>query len=477
MANQIIKARYKTKTDTEANWIKNNPVLLAGEMAISSDKDNKYKVGDGTSKWSALKYAKANLEKSDVTTALGYTPPTKDTTYSTGTASTAGLTKLYTSTGTATDGTMTQAAIKAGLDSKAPSSHTHSYAGSSSAGGSATSAVKLDTATAGSATQPVYFSNGKPVATTYTLGKSVPSNAQFTDTRYEVATTASDGLMAFTDKRKLNHIAYAHYGTTSNDKGYYLILINSKSSWMLAFTIRLYSNYRAIDLMISGHNNTPNHWHSPTATMIGDSSKNNITVLFGYENSGDDIDKLWVAIPAGDYTGLDIFNVVNGYTQVDDISNLFIISHASSMPTIVQQTIVAYAPYYRNETVSNATTASKLGSSTVGSSTQPVYLKAGTPTATTYTLGKSVPNNAVFTDTNTKVTSVGNHYTPSGGTTTSASGGSLTDITNSSSGVPVVTGITKDAAGHVTGITSVALKSTNTTYELMSVTEFEALFK
>lgn len=60
--------------------------------------------------------------------------------------------------------------------------HTHNYAGSASAGGSANSAVKLDTATAGSATQPVYFSGGKPVATIYTLGKSVPSDAKFTDT-------------------------------------------------------------------------------------------------------------------------------------------------------------------------------------------------------------------------------------------------------------------------------------------------------
>ena len=64
----------------------------------------------------------------------------------------------------------------------ATASHTHHYAGSSSAGGSANSAVKLDTATAGSATQPVYFSGGKPVACSYTLGKSVPSNAVFTDT-------------------------------------------------------------------------------------------------------------------------------------------------------------------------------------------------------------------------------------------------------------------------------------------------------
>lgn len=72
-----------------------------------------------------------------------------------------------------------------------PSSHTHSYAGSTSAGGSATSAVKLDTTTAGSTTQPVYFTGGKPTACTYTLGKSVPSNAVFTDTTYSAFTAAS----------------------------------------------------------------------------------------------------------------------------------------------------------------------------------------------------------------------------------------------------------------------------------------------
>ena len=49
------------------------------------------------------------------------------------------------------------------------------------AAGSADSATKLSSS-AGSATQPVYFSDGKPVATTYTLGKSVPASAVFTDT-------------------------------------------------------------------------------------------------------------------------------------------------------------------------------------------------------------------------------------------------------------------------------------------------------
>ncbi len=73
----------------------------------------------------------------------------------------------------------------------AAKSHTHSYAGSASAGGSANSAVKLDTATAGSATKPVYISGGKPVACTHSLGKDVPANAVFTDHTYAKMTAAT----------------------------------------------------------------------------------------------------------------------------------------------------------------------------------------------------------------------------------------------------------------------------------------------
>lgn len=69
-----------------------------------------------------------------------------NTTYSVGTSSYSGITKLYTETGSATDGTMTQNAITAALNGKAASSHTHNYAGSGSAGGAANSAIKLNTA-------------------------------------------------------------------------------------------------------------------------------------------------------------------------------------------------------------------------------------------------------------------------------------------------------------------------------------------
>jgi hypothetical protein len=70
--------------------------------------------------------------KGDGTTGTITTQDT-NTTYSVGTASALGLTKLYTNTGTATDGTMTQAAIKTALDGKAASSHgTHLTLGTGS---------------------------------------------------------------------------------------------------------------------------------------------------------------------------------------------------------------------------------------------------------------------------------------------------------------------------------------------------------
>ena len=81
--------------------------------------------------------------------------------------------------------------IQTQLDGKSGTGHTHNYAGSSSAGGSANSAVKLTTS-AGSATKPVYFSDGKPVACTYELKKTVPSDAVFTDTKYTHPTTSGN---------------------------------------------------------------------------------------------------------------------------------------------------------------------------------------------------------------------------------------------------------------------------------------------
>lgn len=205
MGEQNLNIRIKHKYDTEANWNKNNPVLLSGEIAITSDKFGKHKVGDGTHKWSELSYAKAELTKGDVAGALGYTPPSSDTWR--------GIQDNLISSSTTESLSAAQGKIlKELVDGKAPSSHTHTksevglgnvdntadatksvkYATSA---GSASSAAAL-TSNAGSSTQPVYFSGGKPVACSYTLGKSVPADALFTDHTYgnmKGATSSSAG--------------------------------------------------------------------------------------------------------------------------------------------------------------------------------------------------------------------------------------------------------------------------------------------
>lgn len=71
--NHTLNTRIKLKYDSYENWIAKDPVLLAGEVAIatvaSNDAEGKpgfqnlpnivFKVGDGSSKYSALKFVSA----------------------------------------------------------------------------------------------------------------------------------------------------------------------------------------------------------------------------------------------------------------------------------------------------------------------------------------------------------------------------------------------------------------------------------
>lgn len=56
MADTVLKLHIKQRYDSEASWISKDPILLAGEIAISSDKNGQYKTGNGTQKWSELVY-------------------------------------------------------------------------------------------------------------------------------------------------------------------------------------------------------------------------------------------------------------------------------------------------------------------------------------------------------------------------------------------------------------------------------------
>lgn len=64
MNEKILKTRIKQRRDTVANWTKNNPVLLKGEIAIVEDTDGaiRFKVGDGSKTFSALAYTDEKLK-------------------------------------------------------------------------------------------------------------------------------------------------------------------------------------------------------------------------------------------------------------------------------------------------------------------------------------------------------------------------------------------------------------------------------
>lgn len=104
------KVKTYNRRDTLANWTKNNPVLAAGEIGVVSDSKYLFKIGDGTSKFSALSFPVA--EKATIL----------ETARKIGNASFNG----------SADITLSQIGAAA-------SAHTHNYAGSSSAGGAANS--------------------------------------------------------------------------------------------------------------------------------------------------------------------------------------------------------------------------------------------------------------------------------------------------------------------------------------------------
>lgn len=74
-----------------------------------------------------------------------------------------------------------------------------------------------------------------------------------------------------------------------------------------------------------------------------------------------------------------------------------------------------------------------------------------------FTIATSVPANAVFTDNS--VTAVGNHYAPAedAASELNASADTITDVYANS--VPVVTGVKRDAKGHIVGVVSKTLKA------------------
>lgn len=105
--------------------------------------------------------------------------------------------------------------------------------------GNADTATKL-TSSAGSATQPVYFNDGKPVAITYTLGKSVPADAVFTDTntwrgvQNNLTSTATDQSLSAAQGKVLKDLIDGKAPTSHTHSQYYDSTISRTKGTVLA---------------------------------------------------------------------------------------------------------------------------------------------------------------------------------------------------------------------------------------------------
>lgn len=103
-----------------------------------------------------------------------------------------------------------------------------------------------------------------------------------------------------------------------------------------------------------------------------------------------------------------------------------------------------YDSWYVTPRVKFALASSKNdGSAAIGATNKGVYVDStGEIKVMSYTIAKSVPSNAVFTDTDTKVTSVANHYAPAE---------DEASVLVAPEGECII-GLNRDAAGHVVGV-------------------------
>lgn len=99
MTNKTFNTRIKNKRDTSANWTSKDPVLLNGELIIvdTASGETRFKIGDGTKKYSQLPFQDEILRNSKVDLDAGvYTATASSTDGIAYTATVPGITALTT---------------------------------------------------------------------------------------------------------------------------------------------------------------------------------------------------------------------------------------------------------------------------------------------------------------------------------------------------------------------------------------------
>ncbi len=249
--------------------------------------------------------------------------------------------------------------------------HEHNYAGSSTPGGAATSANKLNT-NAGGITTPVYFSNGVPVTCTPYSSASVnyANSAGYTS----IANESSE--LKFKDTRDVN--------SKPKDESF------TKSS--------ITAEFKGVSTIGSptGFGGTYCGLMS-VAPWSETSGGNGYQLAFGYNTDAHPR----LALRSADLSAAAWGDWYKIYTSDDkptktDVGLGNVDNTADSTKSVRYATSAGSAS--SATTAGSATTATKLSTS-AGSGTVPVYFSDGKPTACSYSLNKTVPANAVFTDT------------------------------------------------------------------------------
>lgn len=313
---------------------------------------------------------------------------------------------------------------------------------------------------AGSATNPIYFSGGKPVACTYSLNKTVPSNAVFTDTTYSAgsglslsgttfnhASTVTAGTVGTSSATSGSTLAVPYvtvnttghvtgYGTHTHtitgfaslshdhDSRYYTeseidAKINrsktakpsgSAAGWYRLGILSSSNAGSAQNVIISLQRSyySPENEHYIFAISVGYNGHVSINQISGYKG-GQLIDKIRVVynnsgncyfdyyMKSGSYQNTYIATVLAG--DFKTLQDIVLVTEAGGTAVELATGNGIISNYgFTGDLVGNASSATKLGSN-AGSVTNPIYFTGGKPAACTYSLNKTVPSDAKFTDT------------------------------------------------------------------------------
>ena len=320
------------------------------------------------------------------------------------------------------------------------------------------------------------------------LGYTPPT----TDTTY----SAGQGLVLNSTTFKLGSGTISHYSRTGSGSAYIKIAINSTTTWMLSFKVRLYGSYICDEYIISGYQYGGNHWYLPTV-ILQNTDGGTRKVIFGYAS----VNNLWVAIPDRNYTGCDIIDVVNGYNQVSSFDGLFTLTRIAEADLSTKQSEVTVSPNARKSDIPTSLPASDVYA-WAKASTKPSYtldeVSDGTTRKLTNTwrkvqlngvdkLGTGTNTNPLNlkAGTNVSITESGGTFTFAATDTTyeskaAASGGTAVSLVttgekytwNNKSNLTIGTTATTAAAGNHTHATSIAASTGTNKLSLAANTKY-----